>query len=131
MPVDQLIHRFKKINRRQAGFTLVELLLVVAIAGILAAVLVPRISEFYASAEVAGANQEVSHIEKAALAYYGDHGNAWPPDSDALFTQGYLNKEAVVDYGFDVDGRVTVAADTNWGTSGLVWSVDEHLWQKP
>jgi len=131
MPLSQFLKQLKTIHRRQAGFTLVELLLMVAVVGILAGVLVPRISEFHATAEVAGANQEVSHIEEAAMAYYGNNSLSWPLDADTLFTQGYLSKEPVVDYGFDAYGRVTVPPNTTWGTSGLVWSADEHLWQKP
>lgn len=131
MPLGQFLKQLKTFHRRQAGFTLVELLLIVAIVGILAGVLVPRISEFYASAEVAGANQEVSHIEQAAMAYYGNNSLSWPLESDTLFTQGYINKEPGVDYGFDAHGRVTIAPDITWGISGLVWSADEHLWQKP
>jgi type II secretory pathway pseudopilin PulG len=131
MPVDRFLQRLKTIHRRQTGFTLVEVLLMVAVVGILAGALVPRISEFQAAAEVAVANQEVSHIEKAAMAYYGDKSLSWPLDSDTLFTQGYLSKEPVVGYGFDPYGRVTVTPDTTWGISGLVWSADEHLWQKP
>ena len=131
MPTKRLMRKFKKFINRQAGFTILELLLIVAIVGILAVVLVPRISEFYASAEVAGANQEVFNIEKAAMAYYGNTTGTWPPDSDTLFTQGYLNKEANVDYGFDDDGRVTVLLGTTWGNAELVWNDDDHVWQKP
>jgi len=72
--------RFLKFRYGEKGFTLLELLIVVAILGILAAVLVPNLASFLGTGKVAAANTEVANVETAALAYYADNDGVWPTD---------------------------------------------------
>ena len=121
----------KRFHRGQKGFTLMELLIVVAVLGILAAVIVPNLATFLSTGQAAAANTEVANVESAALAYYADN-NAWPSDTNTdLVGGGYLSAAAEVDYGFDAYGKVSLADATPWPSDGSVAWVDaDHKWSK-
>ncbi len=57
----------------QKGFSLVELMIVVAIIGILAALAVPRFQSFQAKAKQTEAKNNLSHIYTLEQTYYGDN----------------------------------------------------------
>ena len=59
----------KKIKKNNKGFTLVELVVVIAILGILAAIAVPRFTGSRKKAAVAAHNANVRTLESAANRY--------------------------------------------------------------
>ncbi len=63
----------RKISNGQKGFSLVELMIVVAIIGILAALAVPKFNLFQAKARQAEAKSNLSHIYTLQQSYFGDN----------------------------------------------------------
>ncbi len=59
--------------KNEQGFSLVELMIVVAIIGILAALAVPRFQSFQAKAKQTEAKNNLSHIYTLEQTYYGDN----------------------------------------------------------
>ncbi|MFZ6845831.1 pilin [Undibacterium sp. RuTC16W] len=67
----------KLIKPLQTGFTLIELMIVVAIIGILAAVALPAYNDYTTRAQVAEVTELIGGL-KAPVAEYGYQKNAWP-----------------------------------------------------
>lgn len=73
----------KKINN-QKGFTLVELMVVIAIIGILAAVAVPKFSTATNSAQIAKAHSDLAAIDSAITMYEANNAGAIPTTTQDL-----------------------------------------------
>jgi len=60
-------------NRNRKGFTLIELMIVVAIIGILAAIAIPNFLRFQAKSKQSEARELLSSIYTAEVAYYAEN----------------------------------------------------------
>jgi general secretion pathway protein G len=60
-------------NRRQSGFTLIEVMVVVVILGILASIIVPKIMDKPDQARIVKARQDISAIQSALEMYRLDN----------------------------------------------------------
>ena len=75
----------------QRGFTLLELLVVMAIIGILAAIAVPALRYAPQRAREATLKEDLFSMRSVIDQYHGDKGN-YPADLPTLVTDGYLRK---------------------------------------
>jgi general secretion pathway protein G len=64
----------KTIDRRTRGFTLIEIMVVITILGILAALIVPRVVGRTDDARIAAAKQDVAQLMSALKLYRLDNG---------------------------------------------------------
>lgn len=107
---------FRARRPAQGGFTLIEIMVVVVILGILAAVVVPRIMDRPDEARVVKAKQDIRMIESALNLYKLDNFN-YPSTQqglDALVTKP----------GGDPEPR-------NYKTGGYVKSLPKDPWGNP
>ena len=75
-------------NRRGRAFTLIELLAVIGIIGVLAALLFPAIKLALQKAEIAQAQNDVKNIETAVKSFYIEYGK-WPNGNAGTFDFSY------------------------------------------
>ncbi len=79
----------KKING--SGFTLIEMVIVVAIVGILAAIAVPQYQHSVRKAKEAVLREDLYQFEAIIDQYYADKGK-YPQSLQSLVEEGYLRR---------------------------------------
>ena len=85
-----------KFFKNKKGFTLVELVVVIAILGILAGIAIPRFMDATASARGSKLVADLRTIDSAVAMYYAKVGDTTPPTMDLLTANGaYLAAEPV------------------------------------
>ncbi|MFC1838806.1 type IV pilin protein [Thermodesulfobacteriota bacterium] len=84
---------FIKLNKKnEKGFTLIELMIVIAIIGILAAIAIPQFSAYRTRSYNSAAQSDVRNIATAQEAYYVDNSTYAADVSGSLAgaTYGYM-----------------------------------------
>ena len=97
-----------KLRSNKKGFTLIELMIVVAIIGILAALAIPNFLKFQAKSKTSEAKTNLKGIYTAQASYYGEFGSFstfpvinWIPVGKTLI------------YGYSIDGNITGVQTVN------------------
>jgi type IV pilus assembly protein PilA len=93
--------------KKQQGFTLIELMIVVAIIGILAAIAIPAYQDYTIRAQVSEGMSLASGSKTAVAEYYQDHGT-FPAD----------NSTAGVSDPSDIQGKYTSSVTV--GANGVI-----------
>ena len=111
-------------DRRRGGFSLIELVIVIAILGILAAVAIPKFIDFTSDAKEAACKGSLGAVRQAVANFYawkaspsGGGAGAWPTLAE-LTTAGTVLASDMPDNPFCTgsSGANTVIAGTTKGT---------------
>jgi len=101
-----MLKKFRTSNEK--GFTLIELMIVVAIIGILAAIAIPNFMNYQCKAKQSEAKSNLGNIRTAQEAYYAEYDNY----TNSLPAIGFSTKGSAR-YSYSVSGLVTSAVATD------------------
>ena len=120
------------MNRKEGGFSLIELMIVVAIIGILVAVALPQYQNYQIRSKVTEALVLSTSVKRALESYYADHGE-WPllaeeaglPRRARDLNSTYIRSVEVV------DGQCGIFKMRFRSDAGLGVLENVYLWLKP
>ncbi|MCL5871355.1 pilin [Neisseria meningitidis] len=117
------------MNTLQKGFTLIELMIVIAIVGILAAVALPAYQDYTARAQVSEAILLAEGQKSAVTEYYLNHG-IWPGDNSSagVATSSKIKGKYVA--GVKVEKGVITATMLSTGVNNEIKGKKLSLWAK-
>ncbi|HFC8196782.1 TPA: pilin [Neisseria meningitidis] len=117
------------MNTLQKGFTLIELMIVIAIVGILAAVALPAYQDYTARAQVSEAILLAEGQKSAVTEYYLNHGE-WPGNntSAGVATSSEIKGKYVA--GVKVEKGVITATMLSSGVNKEIQGKKLSLWAK-
>jgi type IV pilus assembly protein PilA len=101
-------------EKNEKGFTLIELMIVIAIIGILAAIAIPQFNAYRARSFNAGANTDLRNAMTAQEGYYTDHDTYTDDENDLTGSYGLITSTGVV---LSLDGDDTSYTIVAYSTS--------------
>lgn len=109
----------------EKGFTLIELMIVIAVIGILAAIALPRFGSVKSTANQARAESEMKNIQTALEMYYSKH-EAYPDTGEELQNIEGIDSSVITKYsgGGSNGSGYTPADDNGDGYQSYDWVYD-------
>nr|WP_101133090.1 pilin [Neisseria meningitidis] len=117
------------MNTLQKGFTLIELMIVIAIVGILAAVALPAYQDYTARAQVSEAILLVEGQKSAVTEYYLNHG-IWPANNSSAGVASSADIKGKYVEKVEVKNGVVTAEMKSSGVNKEIQGKKLSLWAK-
>ncbi|HGG9291406.1 TPA: pilin, partial [Neisseria meningitidis] len=117
------------MNTLQKGFTLIELMIVIAIVGILAAVALPAYQDYTARAQVSEAILLAEGQKSAVTEYYLNHG-IWPANNSSAGVASSTDIKGKYVAGVKVEKGVITATMLSTGVNKEIQGKKLSLWAK-
>ncbi|HGT4375580.1 TPA: pilin [Neisseria meningitidis] len=117
------------MNTLQKGFTLIELMIVIAIVGILAAVALPAYQDYTARAQVSEAILLAEGQKSAVTEYYLNHG-IWPGDNSSAGVASSADIKGKYVEKVEVKNGVVTATMLSSGVNKEIQGKKLSLWAK-
>ncbi|HFC8062850.1 TPA: pilin [Neisseria meningitidis] len=117
------------MNTLQKGFTLIELMIVIAIVGILAAVALPAYQDYTARAQVSEAILLAEGQKSAVTEYYLNHG-IWPGDNNSAGVATSTDIKGKYVKEVEVNNGVVTATMLSSGVNNEIKGKKLSLWAK-
>ncbi|HID7670032.1 TPA: pilin [Neisseria meningitidis] len=117
------------MNTLQKGFTLIELMIVIAIVGILAAVALPAYQDYTARAQVSEAILLAEGQKSAVTEYYLNHGT-WPSNNTSAGVASASDIKGKYVKSVEVKNGVVTAEMKSSGVNKEIQGKKLSLWAK-
>ncbi|HHS1176789.1 TPA: pilin [Neisseria meningitidis] len=117
------------MNTLQKGFTLIELMIVIAIVGILAAVALPAYQDYTARAQVSEAILLAEGQKSAVTEYYLNHGE-WPANNSSAGVASSSTIKGKYVKSVEVKNGVVTATMLSTGVNKEIQGKKLSLWAK-
>lgn len=91
----------KRLRKNQKGFTMIELMVVVVIVGILAAIAIPIYGKYVKQARTTEATGRIGEIITASKAW-AQEKTVWPTDSEFQAGEGILDPTATENFTYAI-----------------------------
>ena len=126
-----MFRKWQTLRKRSKGFTLIELMIVVAIIAILAAIAIPQYKKFQLKAKTAEAKANLGSIRSCEEAYAAENDvyvtAAWNPSGNPTTTkQNWASSTYFDSIGFEPAGQVYYGYGVVAGSSSSLGSAPSN-----